>query len=56
VFLPAAPTPLSGNVVYVATERLLTLDLSMTTAMKLVKKVGIGSADALRAVDLGPHL
>jgi uncharacterized membrane protein len=56
VFLPAAPTPLSGNVVYVAAERVRLLDLSMTDAMKLVRKVGIGSADALRAVDLGPHL
>jgi uncharacterized membrane protein len=56
VFLPASPTPLSGNVVYVAAERVRLLDLSMTDAMKLVKKVGIGSADALRAVDLGPHL
>jgi uncharacterized membrane protein len=56
VFLPAAPTPLSGNVVYVATERVRSLDLSMPEAMKLVKRVGIGSAAALRAVDLGPHL
>lgn len=56
VFLPASPTPLSGNVVYVAEERVRALDLSMAAAMKLVKKVGIGSADALRAVDLGPHL
>jgi uncharacterized membrane protein len=56
VFLPAAPTPLSGNVVYVAADRVRPLDLSMTDAMKLVRKVGIGSADALRAVDLGPHL
>jgi uncharacterized membrane protein len=56
VFLPAAPTPLSGNVVYVATERVRSLDISMPEAMKLVKRVGIGSAEALRAVDFGPHL
>ena len=56
VFLPAAPTPMSGNVVYVASERIRPLDLSMAGAMKLVKRIGIGSAEALRAVDLGPHL
>jgi uncharacterized membrane protein len=56
VFLPASPTPLSGNVVYVAAERVRALDLSMAEAMKIVKRVGIGSADALRAVELGPHL
>jgi uncharacterized membrane protein len=56
VFLPASPTPLSGNVVYVAAERVRPLDLSMREAMKLVKSVGIGSAEALRSVDLGPHL
>jgi uncharacterized membrane protein len=56
VFLPAAPTPMSGNVVYVASERIRPLDLSMPGAMKLVKRIGIGSAEALRTVDLGPHL
>jgi uncharacterized membrane protein len=53
VFLPAAPTPMSGNVMYVTADRVLPLDIPMPEAMKLVKRVGIGSADALRGVNLG---
>lgn len=56
VFIPSAPTPMSGNVVYVSAERLRRLDLPMAEAMKLVKRLGIGSAQSLRGVDLGPPL
>lgn len=53
VFLPAAPTPMSGNVLYVSAERVRPLDIGMPEAMKLVKSIGVGSADTLRGVDLG---
>jgi uncharacterized membrane protein len=53
VFVPAAPTPMSGNVLYVAERRIRPLDIGMPQAMKLVKSIGVGSADALRGVDLG---
>jgi len=53
VFLPAAPTPMSGNIVYVSADRVRPLDIPMTEAMRLVKHVGIGSAGALKGVDLG---
>ncbi len=56
VFVPSAPTPMSGNVIYVSNDRIQPLDMGMAAAMKLVKRLGIGSADALRSVDLGPHL
>ena len=56
VFVPSAPTPMSGNVIYVSNDRIQRLDMGMAAAMKLVKRLGIGSADALRTVDLGPHL
>jgi uncharacterized membrane protein len=56
VFVPSAPTPMSGNVIYVSNDRIQPLDMGMAAAMKLVKRLGIGSADALRTVDLGPHL
>lgn len=52
VFLPAAPTPMSGNVLYVTADRVRPLDIPMTEAMRLVKRVGIGSANALRGVNL----
>ena len=52
VFLPASPTPMSGNVMYVEASRVQSLDLSMRDAMQLVKRLGIGSAEKLR----GTHL
>jgi uncharacterized membrane protein len=53
VFVPAAPTPMSGNVLYVAAHRVQELQIGMPAAMKLVKSVGLGSAEALRDADLG---
>jgi len=53
VFVPAAPTPMSGNVMYVAAHRVQELQIGMPEAMKLVKSVGLGSAEALRDADLG---
>jgi len=52
VFLPQAPTPMSGNVMYFPAARVRPLDLSMVQAMTLVKRIGIGSAEALRGADL----
>ena len=52
IFLPQAPTPMSGNILYVRAEKIQVLDMSMADAMRLVKSVGIGSATALRHVDL----
>jgi len=54
VFVPAAPTPMSGNVMYVSERRIRPLDIGMPQAMKLVKSIGVGSAETLRGVDLGP--
>jgi uncharacterized membrane protein len=53
VFVPAAPTPMSGNVLYVPAHRVQDLQISMAAAMKLVKSVGLGSAEALRGANLG---
>jgi uncharacterized membrane protein len=52
VFLPASPTPMSGNVLYVEAARVRALDITMREAMQLVKRLGIGSASALRSVQL----
>jgi uncharacterized membrane protein len=52
VFLPQAPTPMSGNVMYMPADRVRPLDLSMVKAMAIVKRLGVGSADALRGADL----
>ena len=52
VFLPASPTPMSGNVLYVEAARVRALDITMREAMQLVKRLGIGSASALQSVQL----
>jgi len=52
IFLPASPTPMSGNVIYVEASRVRPLDLSMRDAMQLVKRLGIGSAEKLRGENL----
>lgn len=54
VFIPQAPTPLSGNVLYVPSERVRRLDINIGEAMQLVKQMGAGSAESLKDVDLGP--
>jgi uncharacterized membrane protein len=52
VFLPQAPTPMSGNVMYFPSERVRPLDITMVQATSIVKRIGVGSREALRGVDL----
>jgi len=52
VFLPQAPTPLSGNIMYLPAQRVRRLEISMAQAMMLVKHMGVGSAAALAGTDL----
>ena len=52
VFLPQAPTPMSGNVMYLPANRARPLDITMIQAMEIVKHIGVGSAKALQGTDL----
>jgi len=52
VFLPQAPTPMSGNVMYMPANRVRPLDITMVQAMSIVKAIGVGSSAALRGVNL----
>ena len=52
VFLPQAPTPMSGNVMYFPAERTRKLDISMVQAMSIIKRMGLGSAAALKSAEL----
>ena len=52
VFLPQAPTPMSGNIMYFPAERVKLLDIPMIEVMAIVKRAGVGSAAALSDVDL----
>jgi uncharacterized membrane protein len=51
VFVPQAPTPMSGNVMYLPEERVRPLAISMVETMSLVKHMGIGSSKALATAD-----
>ena len=52
VFLPQAPTPMSGNVMYLPADRVRPLSISMVDAMAIIKRMGVGSGEALRGADL----
>ena len=52
VFLPQAPTPMSGNIMYLPEQRVRRLEIGMTQAMLIVKHMGVGSAAALAGTDL----
>lgn len=48
VFLPGAPSPLSGDVVFVKNERLRKLDISEVNAVSIHKKLGQGAEKYLK--------
>ena len=52
VFLPQAPSPMSGNVMYLPADRVRPLGINMVQAVAIVKSLGVGSAKALRGTDL----
>ncbi len=52
VFLPQAPTPMSGNIMYFPAHRVRPIGITMVQAASIVKAIGVGSGAALRGVDL----
>lgn len=52
VFLPQAPTPMSGTVMYLPADRVRPLEIPMVKAVSIVKHIGVGSGAALQGVDL----
>ena len=52
VFLPQAPTPMSGNIMYFPANRVRSLGITMVQAMSIVKAIGVGSGAALHGVNL----
>ncbi len=52
VFVPQSPTPMSGNVMFLPADRVVPLDIPMAQAMTVVKRMGVGSAAALRKANL----
>ena len=52
VFLPQAPSPMSGNVMYLPANRTRPLAITMIQAVEIVRHIGVGSAKALQGTDL----
>ena len=52
VFLPQAPTPMSGNIMYFPADRVRSLDITMVDAMAIIKRIGVGSGAVLHGADL----
>ncbi|WP_454915116.1 hypothetical protein [Xanthobacter sediminis] len=48
VFIPRAPPPMSGDLFYLPKDRVVPLNIPMAQAMRVVKRMGLGSGDALR--------
>ena len=48
VFIPGAPNPMSGNVVFVKWDRLKKLDIQGINAMKIARKLGVDSKKILK--------
>lgn len=52
VFIPRAPTPMSGDLFYLPADRVVPLNITMAQAMMVVKRMGLGSGEALRKAGL----
>jgi len=52
VFLPQAPTPMSGNIMYLPADRVRPLSITMVEAMSIIRRIGVGSGYALHGADL----
>ena len=43
---------MSGNVMYLPADRVRPLSISMVDAIAIIKRMGVGSGEALRGADL----
>ena len=50
VYIPGAPNPLAGNVVFVKKERLKILDMKPLDAMRISNKLGVGTKKKLEGL------
>lgn len=54
VFVPQAPTPMSGSVFYLTAERVKMLDVPISSVLICIRRMGLGSQALLRGrTDLG---
>ena len=49
LFVPSAPTPAAGSVYYLSEDRVKRLDVRVSTAMKVIMRLGLGSGELLQS-------
>jgi uncharacterized membrane protein len=54
VMMPTSPTPVTGNVIMVPKEEVITLDLTIEEAFRFVMSAGVIAPDRQRAPALPP--
>jgi len=54
VFVPQAPAPTSGDILYLPANRVRPLNILMMQAKSVLKRMGAGSGEMLHGVDLTP--
>ncbi len=47
VFVPGAPSPLSGAIYFLPEDRVRPLDVPVATVMRAIRRLGVGSAESL---------
>lgn len=52
IFLPRSPTPMSGTVKIVPSDKVERLDIPMVQVLVLLQRMGIGAGEVLSSVDL----
>ena len=53
VYLPGAPNPWSGTIVYVSSERVTRLPITLTEALRNIRSLGKGSIDVSQEQEVG---
>jgi uncharacterized membrane protein len=54
VYLPGAPDPRSGTVVFVTGDRVMRTDVPPMAAMKCMRRLGAGAKDVFRGISVAP--
>ena len=54
MFVPQAPSPTSGSVMYLQADHVRMLNIATKQAKSVAKHIGIGSDEMLRGKDLTP--
>jgi uncharacterized membrane protein len=52
IYLPGAPNPWSGNIVYMTDDRVEKLNLKFSSVSRTIQRIGIGSEEFMRNINI----